>query len=258
MDERAFLAGEPYGARGKIGLINVGGNPVPIVDFYRMIPAGVIAIENRIHEPPQVASDAAELGKRAIEAARVLAESAPEVIAFTCTASAMSVGPEADYEQIKWMEEAAGGVTCTTTTTGAFNAFKFLGWKQFVMVSPYLPPIVDRFIATLKVKGYTVLKQGTLAIEMLEELRRTPTEKAYRLALQTVVPEADGIFIPCTTFRVIDIIDRLEKETGKPVITSNQASLWECLRLLKIDDPIPGFGRLLREPNRSTFKGFPR
>ena len=91
-----------------------------------------------------------------------------------------------------------------------------------------------------------------------EELRRTPTETSYRLALQTVVPEADGIFMPCTTFRVIDIIDRLEKETGKTVITSNQASLWECLRLLKIDDPIPGYGKLLTLPNRSAFKGFPR
>lgn len=258
MNERAFLTAEPYGARGMIGLINVGGNPTPIVDFYRMIPAGVIAIENRIHEPPQVAGEAEELGKRAIEAARVISESAPNVIAFTCTASAMSVGAEADFEQIKWMEEVSGGIPCTTTTTGILNAFKLLGWKKFVMVSPYVQSIVDRFINTLKVKGYTVVKSGTLAIELLADLRRMPTEKAYRLALETVVPEADGIFIPCTTFRVIDIIDRLERETGKTVITSNQASLWECLRLLKIDDPIPGYGKLLTLPNRSAFKGFPR
>jgi len=110
----------------------------------------------------------------------------------------------------------------------------------------------------LNVKGYTVLKSGTLAIELLENLRKSPTEKAYKLALETVVPEADGIFMPCTTFRTIDVIERLEKETGKPVITSNQASVWECLRLLKIDDPIPGFGKLLMLPNRSAFKGFPR
>jgi len=258
MGERDFLAGEPYGARGKIGLINVGGNPVPVVDFYRMIPAGVIVNENKIHEPPQVAGEAEELGKRAIEAARVIAEGGPDVIAFTCTASAMSVGPEADYQQIKWMEEASGGIPCTTTTTGILNAFKLMGWKKFVMVSPYLQPIIDRFIKTLNVKGYTVLKSGTLAIEFLEDLRKNPTEKAYKLALETVVPEADGIFMPCTTFRTIDIIERLEKETGKPVITSNQASMWECLRLLKIDDPIPGFGKLLMLPNRSAFKGFPR
>ena len=258
MGERDYLAGEPYGNRGKIGLINVGGNPTPLVEFYRMIPAGVIVNENKIHEPPQVAGEAEELGKRAIEAAKVIAEGAPNVIAFTCTASAMSVGPEADYQQIKWMEEASGGIPCTTTTTGILNAFQLLGWKKFVMVSPYLQPIVDRFIKTLNVKGYTVLKSGTLAIEMLEELRCAPVRKAYELALQTVVPEADGIFIPCTTFRVIDIIQQLEKDTGKTVITSNQASMWECLRLLKIDDPIPGYGKLLTMPNRSLFKGCPR
>ncbi|MFB3817720.1 MAG: hypothetical protein ACE147_08665 [Candidatus Methylomirabilales bacterium] len=258
MGERDFLAVEPYGKRGKIGLINVGGNPVPVVDFYRMIPAGVIVNENKIHEPPQVAGEAEELGKRAIEAAKVIAEGGPDVIAFTCTASAMSVGPEADYQQITWMEQAAGGIPCTTTTTGILNAFQLMGWKKFVMVSPYLQPIVDRFIKTLNVKGYTVLKSGSLQIELLEDLRRSPVEKAYKLALETVVPEADGIFMPCTTFRTIDVIERLEKETGKPVITSNQASVWECLRLLKIDDPIPGFGKLLTLPNRSQFKGCPR
>ena len=49
MEGREFLAGEPYGSRGKIGLINVGGNPTPVVDFYRMIPPGVIV--NVVSDP---------------------------------------------------------------------------------------------------------------------------------------------------------------------------------------------------------------
>jgi hypothetical protein len=54
-------------------------------------------------------------------------------------------------------------------------------------------PIADRFIATVKVKSYKVLRSGTLATELLEDLWRSPTDKAYGLALQSVVPEAAGI-----------------------------------------------------------------
>jgi hypothetical protein len=51
-------------------------------------------------------------------------------------------------------------------------------------------PIADRFVATVKVKGYTVLRSGTPAIELLEDSGRSPTEKASRLAVETVVAEA--------------------------------------------------------------------
>ena len=253
---RKFL--EPYGKNGKIGLVNVGPNPVPVIEFYRMMPTGVVCNESKIHEGPQVAAEADQLGERAIDAARLLAEGKPDVIAFTCTASAMSVGPEADYQQIKGMEAVSNGIPCTTTTTGVFNAFAFMGWEKLCLAGPYMQAIMERFIDVLKVKGYRVLKSATLEIELLEDLKNAPAAKAYEIAMEAYDENADGIFIPCTTFRAIDIIEKLEQETGLPVITSNQVSLWECLRIIGNDQLIDGYGELLRIPNRSGFKGFPR
>ena len=255
---RDFLATEPYGKNGKVGLINVGPNPVPVIEFYRMIPSGVLVNESKIHEGPQIAEEAEELGKRAIEAAKLLAEGKPDVIAFTCTASAMSVGPEADYEQIKDMEAVSEGIPCTTTTTGAFNAFKFMGWKKICLAGPYTQQIMDRFIGVLKARGYEVLSSKTLGLKYLDELKNTPVQKAYDIAMESFTPGTDGIFIPCTTFRSIDVIEKIEKETGVPVITSNQASIWECLRIIGNDELVEGYGKLLRIPNRSLFKGLPR
>jgi maleate isomerase len=57
----------------------------------------------------------------------------------------------------------------------------------------------------------------------------------------------EAIFISCTNFRAIEIIERLERETGKPVVSSNQATLWYALRKLRIQGRIKGFGRLLKE-----------
>ncbi len=60
-------------------------------------------------------------------------------------------------------------------------------------------------------------------------------------------PEADAYFLSCTAIRSADVIDTLEDALGKPVITSNQATLWRALRESGINDSIPGFGRLLRD-----------
>ena len=60
-------------------------------------------------------------------------------------------------------------------------------------------------------------------------------------------PEADAIFISCGALRACEVIDEIGQATGKPVVTSNQAMLWHCLRLAGIDDKLEGLGRLFRE-----------
>jgi maleate cis-trans isomerase len=64
------------------------------------------------------------------------------------------------------------------------------------------------------------------------------------LALDVTSEENEAIFISCTNLRAIEIIQLLEQETGKPVITSNQAAMWHALRRLGINDAIEGYGRL--------------
>jgi maleate isomerase len=59
-------------------------------------------------------------------------------------------------------------------------------------------------------------------------------------------PSVDGVFVSCTSLRVADIVEELEKELGKPVTSSNHALAWHCLRLAGYGEPVPGFGRLFR------------
>ena len=60
-------------------------------------------------------------------------------------------------------------------------------------------------------------------------------------------PDADTVLISCGALRAIDVVDRIEQALGKPVICSNQAMLWDCLRQAGIKDRLPGLGRLLRD-----------
>jgi maleate cis-trans isomerase len=58
-------------------------------------------------------------------------------------------------------------------------------------------------------------------------------------------PESDALFISCTALHTFGLIEKLEKDLKKPVITSNQATIWNVLRLAGIKDKINGYGQLL-------------
>jgi maleate cis-trans isomerase len=62
------------------------------------------------------------------------------------------------------------------------------------------------------------------------------------------VAAAEAVLISGTGLPTAGIIERLERDLGKPVVTSQQASLWRALRMAGITDAVAGFGRLLREP----------
>lgn len=70
-------------------------------------------------------------------------------------------------------------------------------------------------------------------------------DSLYRQICAECPPEADGILIAGTGFRCISILDALEKELKRPVISANQASLWHCLRLSGLQDRVDGYGSLL-------------
>ena len=57
--------------------------------------------------------------------------------------------------------------------------------------------------------------------------------------------DADAIFVSCGALRTLDVIGEIERRAGKPAVCSNQAMIWDCLRLAGINDRIEGYGRLL-------------
>jgi maleate isomerase len=73
-------------------------------------------------------------------------------------------------------------------------------------------------------------------------------ERAYMLGRAADAAAAEAVLISGTGLPTAGIIERLERDLGKPVLSRQQASLWRALRLAGITDAVAGFGRLLREP----------
>ena len=61
------------------------------------------------------------------------------------------------------------------------------------------------------------------------------------------MPTAEAILISGTGLPTVGIVERLEQDLGKPVVTSQTATLWHALRALGIKDPVRGYGRLLTD-----------
>ena len=67
------------------------------------------------------------------------------------------------------------------------------------------------------------------------------------VGVQNFHPESNGFLMSCGALRTMDVINQIEDAIGKPVIASNQAMLWDCLRLAGINDKIPKLGKLFTE-----------
>ena len=255
-DSEAY--GVPYGYRARVGLIVVGPNLNPTPEICRMLPPYVQVRETRIHMEPVVnVKECSKLSARLPEPAGLLAEgmSSPllgnnSAIAFACTAGSLVGGPGWDKKEIEAMQLNSKGIPCTTTATAAEEAMRFMGFKKIALAGPYIDEINEQFRRFYEASGFQVLKVAGLGIEDLYEIGATKPSQAYQIAMKAVVPEADGIFITCTNFRCSDVIEEIERDTGKPVVASNQATAWHLMKLLKINDPIDGYGKLLRKVPR--------
>jgi maleate isomerase len=67
----------------------------------------------------------------------------------------------------------------------------------------------------------------------------------YRQVRGTIPEDADGVIIAGSGFRAIEVVEPLEADLGVPVLTSNQAGMWRCLRLAGVTAATGGAGRLL-------------
>ncbi len=47
--------------------------------------------------------------------------------------------------------------------------------------------------------------------------------------------EAEALVISCTDYRALEAVSALEGQLGKPVVTSNSALMYVCLKRLGID-----------------------
>ena len=237
-----------WGWRAKIGFIIPCADFVQELDAFNMAPDGVSVHFTRMPFPQPLTADALmhTLTQNLDEHLQLLTPLAADVIVFGCTAGSFLRGAGYD-EAIARNITKVTGAKATTASTSVVSALRALNLKKISVLAPYSSELLEKLEAFLKGNGVEVLRKRGLDLYTDLATAQVPPERIYQLAREVDVADAQGILISCTTFRAADTIEDLETDLQKPVITANQATMWNALRIASIGDKIDGYGQLFKK-----------
>lgn len=236
--------GNGHGMR-RIGLLVPSSNTTVEPEFYRALPAHITLHVARLHltqiAPESILAMVADLEAQS----RNLASADVDVIVLGATAPSFLRGLGYDREIAHRIEQATGR-PATTTSTALIEALAYLGLKRIVLGSAYDQNVNAIARSFLEANGIKVLDAHGLGLVDNLAVGRLGSDSALELTRTIDRPDAEGIVLACTNWRTMDVIERLEQELGKPVISTTQVTLWAALRALGEHTPLEGYGSLLR------------
>jgi maleate isomerase len=184
-----------------------------------------------------------------IRQSKLLGDARVEVIALAQTSASLF---DDDYDAtVKAQMSSNAGVPAVTSAEAIGEAVRALGMQRIGIVTPYSNEVIGRAkryfetryrLRVVGMEGFGATDAyaiGKLDANMaFEGLRRIDT------------PEIEVLIVPGGNFPTMPWIAKWERALGKPVITTNQATLWAALGIMKLNDPLPGLGRLLQQMPR--------
>ena len=240
MDDLTIERSTGY-ARARVGLIIPSSNRLAEPQFQRFMPAGVATHVTRVRMTGRHAKPLGPLLDDVAAAAGALGDAKCDVIVFHCTANSMEHGPDGEQRILDAVREASGA-TALSTAQAVVEALRASNMRKIVIVSPYGQSHNDHEIAYLDKLGFETVHDVALGLPPSDGYLAFPPGEWIKVVRANQRAEADGYFLSCTNTTQIDALAVLERELGKPVVNSNQATIWACLK--RVADKIGGMPRI--------------
>lgn len=235
--------------RARIGVFVPFTNTNLEPDMMMLRPEGVSVHFARLggYDADEIPDEAqmAELGAADMdEPLRLLQGVKPDVVMYGCTSATLAHGPSFDRALSEKIAAQSGAKT--VTAAGALvHSLNRLGVRKIGFASPYVPSLNEGAIAFLADEGFETVARAEVdeTLDNTGQGALTP-DRVLDLGRRADHPEAEAVVLSCTDMRSIEIIAALEAEIGKPVVTSNQAMMFQAMEQVDMGAPRPGFGQL--------------
>lgn len=231
--------------RARLGFIVLAMEQTAEEDIYRHAPPGVGVHFTRVpmgNEPS--VQTLLNTGLELRDAASLLLpDDPPHVVCYTCTAASLLIGEAAAVEAMS----IPGRASVATTAAGAsIRALKALNARVVAVVTPYPEVINEALIRRLTQEGIEVRKLVSLGVSTNTEVDRIDPNFLAELGVSLLAecPDAGALYYCCGAMRSIEVIEIVERRSGRAVVTSNQAILWDSLRMAGVADRIANLGSL--------------
>jgi maleate isomerase len=223
-----------YGLNGRLGLIVLDSDLTIEPDLRRVLPEGVEVHAARVVYPRRVTSEnLAIASERAVAAVEQLLPIRPSAIAWACTSGSFCGGRAGNEQLIARLQEAAGEVPVTTASAALVAALSALGVKHPAVGSPYSLAVNERLRRFLGEYDVSPVELRSLHDGELDDyaLQDVDDDRLADFIRQLGHTGCDGIVISCTGLATANLAPALERELGRPILTSNLAIAWHCWKL---------------------------
>jgi maleate isomerase len=140
------------------------------------------------------------------------------------------------------------GTPVVTSPQDQVNALRALGIKRFIGVTPLARDQSPYYTKYFTDAGFTVLGMEGLDATFESIKSVTPDQiVAFIKTSHAKYPGAEAVYVLGSEWRSADIVDRVERELGIPVLSPVIAQGWEIQKRLHQRWPVRGYGRLISE-----------
>ena len=257
-----------WGWRARFGLLIVGDEPIPEAEWWAMAPSGVSIHAARVTARTpwaNVAADgqvtpAADLARGTEQLGRLYLDA----IVVGHSSSSFIGGKGWDEAITAHLTTLSNGVPVTTNGLDTLAALRATGLRRpFLVLPPWYGDSVIaagcRYFADHGVElaghqrfdpgvGWRDLPPGQ--VHASGGVLAQDPEPLYQQVRRACPADADGVVIAGTGFRAVAVIEPLEQDLGRPVLTANQVSLWHCLQQARVGAPVLGYGQLFERPRQ--------
>ncbi|HEY1261165.1 MAG TPA: hypothetical protein VGF34_18090 [Stellaceae bacterium] len=236
------------GWRARLGFLVPPGNPTVEPEMTALAPAGVSLHFHRMvaRGTPGALDGQAERNRTMIDhlddSVSLLAMVKPDAIVIAHTATSYHLGRRREAELVARLSQRAG-IRVVTAFAAVLAALERLGVRRLALGAPYSAATTAQGKAHLEAHGFEVV--GCANLKEVTNIYDETAERAYRLARTVDCAEAEAVFLTGTGMPTLPVLEALEDDLGKPVLSSASAMMWHALRLAGVHQPVSGYGRLL-------------
>ncbi|MFD0364471.1 maleate cis-trans isomerase [Nocardia sp. GCM10030253] len=162
--------------------------------------------------------------------AELLATQRPAAVVWACTSGSFVYGPQGARDQARALS-AAAGVSASSTSLAFVAAAHALGVRRVAVAASYPDEVARLFVEFLADAGIQVVSLSSAGIDTAAEVGTLTPAQVRELAVTNDHPDAQALLIPDTAMHTIAVLTELEAALGKTVLTANQVTIWEGLRL---------------------------
>jgi len=171
----------------------------------------------------------------------ILPDESIDCVVYGCTSGTIAAGYETIEKKVKAAKPEA---KLTTPSSAAIKALNKLNVKNLAIFTPYSKKLNDEVIDYFSKKGFNITSNAYFDIAADYDIGKVDKDFLYETLSNMKVDSADALFISCTALPVLNIIDKLEKKLNIPVLSSNQALIWDSLETIGKNNDVLGFGKL--------------